>query len=459
MSDARANPVKLSESAGRAAQSPAAIEGGRRPAESHGSGPPSLSGILLIILICVVVDPAVFGRLLSSDGRINSGPIIQSIIALRAGLVLVALPYCLNINKYKNKFLVFAAGSELEAGLLGHRPFAQAGGFYQWLVLGILFAAGSELGARLLGHRRFVQAKRFYQKIEPDRPLVVPDEKLGYKYAPGKYQVTLRHNYVFAITHRADGLRVTGPLDADRGRRSGKSIWFLGSSYTHGWSVNDDETFPWLVRARLEEFGVDVVNFGVGGYGDLQSYIQLREALAGGARRPSLVVLSYGSCHDHRSTYSRVWEKATANPMHLRIPYARIDGDGVAIYERVMGYKGLPLIKFSAFLNFVDDVWIGLEQRKLDSHNVSKIIINNISELCRENGVEFALAAFSDDDLTREMLDHCGRKKIRVFDITIDLNEPGMSNMPYDAHPSKRAHAEYAKKVCDFLLASHLISE
>jgi hypothetical protein len=350
--------------------------------------------------------------------------------------------------------LIFVAGTEVAAGVLGYGTFLHA------VLLGVLFLGSAEFVARVLGPGPYVPPRRAnYQKIEPAGSLFVPDPRLGYKFAPGEYRVTISHDYIFNITHLADGRRATGPKGALPGRPTGTSIWILGASIVHGWSVNDDETFPWLVRERLEGQGasVDVVNFAVGGYGDLQSWIQLQEALAGGARRPALVVHCYSALHDERNICSRSWGKNVDNRLRFKIPYARMNGDGIAVFQSVLDYKGLPLMKWSAVLNFIDDVVNGWQKRRLDARGATKIIIRKMSELCRENGIEFVLAGITIHPLTGETLAYFRQTNLRCVDISVDPGTPGNTNHPYDPHPSKVAHAEYARKLCEFLVASHLV--
>jgi hypothetical protein len=89
--------------------------------------------------------------------------------------------------------------------------------------------------------------------------------------------VTLPGGYSFTVTHFPSKLRITHPLATYTDRRSKPEIWIMGCSFTHGWSLNDQDTYPWLLQARLPQYVV--VNYGVEGYGTLHALLQLREAL------------------------------------------------------------------------------------------------------------------------------------------------------------------------------------
>jgi len=95
---------------------------------------------------------------------------------------------------------------------------------------------------------------------------------------------------------------------------------------------NDEETFPWLLQERLP--GYEVVNFGFGAYGAVQSLLQFKEALKG-KNKPKAVILAYLCAQDDWSTYSRNRRKLAASVHHgdpFVVPYARLDRDGTLRY-------------------------------------------------------------------------------------------------------------------------------
>ncbi len=113
--------------------------------------------------------------------------------------------------------------------------------------------------------------------------------------------MTLNGAYVFTATNLANTLRITHPLATYPAPDAKKEIWIFGDSVTYGWSVNDEETFPWLLQEKFPDY--EVVNFGVQGYSTLNSLIQLREALQNG-KKPKLVILSYASWVSRKTTIS-----------------------------------------------------------------------------------------------------------------------------------------------------------
>jgi hypothetical protein len=70
---------------------------------------------------------------------------------------------------------------------------------------------------------------------------------------------------------------------------------------------------------------------------------------------------------------------------------------------------------------------------------------------CRNNDIPFVVATLTSDSTTKEMLQFCRDQGILAVDISVDTRQPGMSNRPYDSHPSASANRVYAKKLGDFL--------
>ena len=139
--------------------------------------------------------------------------------------------------------------------------------------------------------------------VEPGARLYTNHPALGYVHLPGQYRITLNHSYTFRATYGDDGLRVTHPpVEASSASGDKEEIWIFGCSFTDGWSLNDEETYAWLLQEKLPAY--EVRNFGVDGYGNLQALIQLKEALRAGRRPPRVAVVTYASFHDRETRSS-----------------------------------------------------------------------------------------------------------------------------------------------------------
>jgi hypothetical protein len=316
----------------------------------------------------------------------------------------------------------------------------------------LLFASGAELLARVTGHQPWL-VKQLNVRVEPGGRLYVTHPTLGYSALPGQFKVTLDDSYVFTTTNLSDSLRATHPVDSSSKPKAKPQIWIFGDSITYGWSVNDEETFPWLLQKDLPNY--EVVNFGFMGYGTLHSLIQLREAFQH-RNKPRLIILNYASWQDVRNTFIRGRRKMLAIASSLgpvNQPYAGLTKDGKLIISMdTMQYHEFPLMRRSAFVNMLEETYDKYEERHVDSHAVTKDIVKEIANLCRSQGVKLIIATITSDPTTSDMLEFAHKEGLKTVDMFVDLSVPANNNLPFDSHPSALAHRQYAQ-----LLRSRLL--
>lgn len=211
------------------------------------------------------------------------------------------------------------------------------------VLLALLLFVSFELILRLNGVRPW-RKQEVHIQVNPGGTFFVKHPVFGYTHIPGKFVVTLATGYSFNVAHLPNTLRVTRPFDSYKEARQKEEIWIFGCSFTHGWSVNDEETYPWLLQERFPNY--EVVNFGVSGYGTIQSLMQFKNELE--MRRPKVAVLAYGGFHDQRNTFLRSRRKIIAawNKLGpLGQPEARLDGDSNLRYSISQGeYSEFPLM-------------------------------------------------------------------------------------------------------------------
>jgi hypothetical protein len=306
----------------------------------------------------------------------------------------------------------------------------------------------AEVAARLAGETPW-QPSRLDVRIEPGGSLFEPDPRLGYRHRAGRYEV--RQGLLrFALTHDPRGLRATHLERAPTPHRP--ELWIFGDSITHGWSVNDDETYAWLLQERFP--ALEVVNFGVSGYGTLHGWLQFEDELAAG-RRAAVAVVAYASFHDDRNTFARERRKLLV-PWNrlgpLAQPRARLEGAGELRIERAEArYAELPLMRRLAVAHLVERAWNRLEQRRLRGADVSLAILERFAERARGEGLTLVVAGLTRDAPTQVLFERCRARGIRTVDVAVDLELPGMSNLPWDPHPSARAHQLYAERLGGYL--------
>ena len=327
-----------------------------------------------------------------------------------------------------------------------------------WLVAAVLITASGEVGARLRGHKGYQpwRAEAADVRVMPGERFFVPDPVLGYKQLPGQFVVTLKNVFNFRVTHLPNGLRITHPLETYNNPSNKEEIWIFGCSFTHGWALNDEESYPWLLQAQLPEY--EVVNFGVEGYGTIHSLLQYRDAIK--EKRPKVAVLAYLSFHDERNTNLRMWRKnVEAWDDRLgkrRQPYARLDRDGNLRYSsELSAYHEFPFMRYSAFSHWLELHYNSFEERYANSRAVSQALIRQMDAEAKENGVKFLVAGLGYDNSTRRMLSYLQGHGTRAVDISVDPLIKGNS-LAYDPHPGPLADKSYAVKLEDILRAEYL---
>ncbi|MFO7654014.1 MAG: SGNH/GDSL hydrolase family protein [Candidatus Krumholzibacteriia bacterium] len=290
--------------------------------------------------------------------------------------------------------------------------------------------------------------------VEPGGRLFAADSLLGYRHLPGTFQITLGDGYAFGVTHGPDGHRITGPRTGGPGERPG--IWIFGCSFTHGWSVEDSETYPWLLQERFPSH--EVVNFGASGYSTVHSLLQFRRALA--ERRPRVAVLAYADFHDARNTFARARRKQVAPWNHLgplSQPFACLDADGrLRIETAKVVYRPFPLQERLALVHAGEIAYNRFEARRGNSNEVSRALIAEMTRLADAHEVPLVIAAIHGG---RRMLRHARENGLPAVEIAVDMNIPANTNLPHDGHPSARAHRHYADVLESFLLEKVLTAD
>ena len=328
---------------------------------------------------------------------------------------------------------------------------------YGFLLFGV-FLASAEMILRIKGFRPW-QPGPANILVEPGGRFFKKDPLLGFAHLPGAFKVTLPDGYVFHATHNSDSLRVTHPPHANPAHSDKPEIWIFGCSFTHGWSLNDEETFPWLLQEALP--GYEVVNFGVNGFGTLQSFLQFQKALTE-RKPPRLVILAYMGGHNIRNTLNRSWRKQLAPQRawgQWDQPYAYLDskGDLQFTMSNASVFKEFPFMRISALAHFLEIKYDWLEDRTTQGPEISRKIIQKFKELSVPSGIQLTVATLRDDSVTQGMLEYCRKNGIPAGDISVDLTRKENNNLPHDGHPSAWANRQYAAKLQSFLLENSLV--
>lgn len=134
-----------------------------------------------------------------------------------------------------------------------------------------------------------------------------PHPVLGWALEPGGTAFQRSRDYGVKVEINEHGLRDRAHAfdpapDVSR-------IAILGDSFMEAYQVELEESLPYLLQEALADRRVEVINFGVGGYGTAQALLALREK--GLRYSPDLVVLAFFTGNDiqdnSRELQSLIW--------------------------------------------------------------------------------------------------------------------------------------------------------
>lgn len=153
------------------------------------------------------------------------------------------------------------------------------------------------------------------------------DPVLGWSNKPGTRGRFERAEFSYDMRINAHGLRGDEvPLAKPVGK---KRVAVLGDSFTWGIGASDDEIYTTLLERALP--GVEVLNFGVSGYGPIQYHLQTEKVLS---FAPDAVVIAF--CLGNDFVDNVFWQR-----YRYYKPFARLDETGALVTD---GYP-IPNVK------------------------------------------------------------------------------------------------------------------
>jgi hypothetical protein len=283
-----------------------------------------------------------------------------------------------------------------------------------------------------------------------DARLYTPDAELGYTVTPNvDMQIEfLKKSQSIEFSVRTDdrGRRWTG-IQAGDGIVPKPEVWIFGCSFTFGWLVDDDESYPWLLQQRFPSLAVR--NYGVGGYGTLQSLLQYQRALRE-SDPPRIAILAYANFHEERNVMSPLRSKRLGRSWRawgeVNQPYMQWLGEGKFVIRQSSTYQPyLPFVESSALANRLDRAIFKMLERRalLEDHrqDVSRHLVDEFERESRSHGVVFALGQL---DSPLKMVEYAQRRGIPVVDMA--LPEGADFEIADDGHPNPRGHRFLAER-------------
>lgn len=315
-----------------------------------------------------------------------------------------------------------------------------------YVVLIFFMCISIEIVLRFLGYQPYEKLK-YTIGIEPK--MCYKYDSLGIKLSPGEYEININNGLIFKATHNEKGRRITSFYPEES---KDKKIHLYGCSYTYGTGVNDNETYPFLLQENFPNY--EISNFAVPGYGTLHFYIQLIDNITN-SNIPDIVILNCAEFHEERNVFSKSYmykiyqglevfeiEETSNQRFYPKILINNKSNNfNIEYCDILQEYRPMPFRKHSAFINLIEKISLK-EPHSLTS---SFLIIDSIKKICDEYGIKLIVTSI--DNKTENFLQYCNLRNIKFANISPDFSDNSYTNLPYDLHPSKKAHLVYFKNI------------
>lgn len=323
------------------------------------------------------------------------------------------------------------------------------------LYLVVLTPICLELALRVISAKPYIQTD-YHIEVSPPNAFSGNDS-LGIVLNPGTFNIVLNNKVRFQTTHTRDGLREV--IRPDSLRRDSE-IAVMGCSFTYGYGVNDNETAVSILQKKYPKYKFD--NYGVIGYGTLQSYFQL-EQLIENEQAPDIIILNFASDHLERNALSKKFRRAmkigfdrslsTAREMMIsaQFPYLTDAGAEISyehwneLYEDWWGRENL------ASVNFIQTQYDLLSDKSRDLVGISTDAIDRLRQRCAEKDIKFVVMLLDDTESIRKLESELRARDIITQQVGFDFNSPEFTNVPHDIHPNARGQQLIAKRLEEML--------
>lgn len=295
---------------------------------------------VLLMLIAFLVNPFSLGLAFSSDHHIDNPIIIALIICFEALLLFLGLRLYYTelykeivINKYVNNFVLFII-SLLFCFAIVEISIRIAGNYDSD---GQFSLGPRDLIPYVLPVNSMEEEIHFFENLT--NPYIIPDPYLGWTTANnsnslqplGYYQtnsIGLRSEREFTVTKKNGTPRIA----------------LFGDSFVHSYDVSMNETMAFYLEKELSLTGfTEVMNFGVGGYGNDQAY--LRWKLQGNEYNPDIVIIGFQAenCKRDVNIIRKFYSRGTVIPFS-KPRFIMVNDSLVLVNYPTIPYKDVPSV-------------------------------------------------------------------------------------------------------------------
>lgn len=279
---------------------------------------------------------------------------------------------------------------------------------YLLFLLALGFAT-IEIGTRLIYPDRYLPYSKLAAEVNlffvdgqasPSWGLFAPSDLYAHRLKPD-LDIQIEggaHDLSFRVRTDRNGWRAPAP--PERKATSRPAVMVFGDSVTFGHGVEDNETYPAYLRGLLPET-VDVMNFGVGGWGFAQYYLAWRDHRHRAQRR--LVVIGAFPHNDFANLADAEW----AGKLDGELPRPPLrnehyfGGDG-HMRRRKPYYYRIPVLRESEAFVFLNKALIGpaidrlhaIYARLIGAPDAEEIAYRIIARIAKEETLPVIVAFF-----------------------------------------------------------------
>lgn len=303
----------------------------------------------------------------------------------------------------------------------------------------------------IMGYRPYSN-EDYHVNAKPGNPYVA-DNKLGIRLNPGTFELTLNKHVKFEATHTEQGTRYIPGTVND----TFENVVFLGCSFTYGYGVNDNESFPALIQDERPEW--NITNRAVVGYGTAQHLLQLRDLLKNDP--PECVILCLSSVHFIRTVLSQEYRA------NLHIGYRRSSSD---VDNRMSGarfpyfdnckrkvkhvawnslYSELPGRYWLASANFLQGILERGREPDCNPVEVTACLIREMKERCSKLKIPFGVVCLDKSHQTVALKKQL--PEVQWKNVGFSFKNKKYTHLPYDSHPNAAGHKKIARSVLPFI--------
>ncbi|MFK7786913.1 MAG: hypothetical protein AB8B56_17460 [Crocinitomicaceae bacterium] len=288
--------------------------------------------------------------------------------------------------------------------------------FRYYLFLVLITPICFEIALRILGYGPYRQSE-YTISSEPQMCLKSSDE-LGFSLGEGTYQVSVNGAPNYTATH-IDGRRITRKKHVEVFE---SQVFIMGCSFTYGMGVSDSVAFPYQIQQRFKD-SIRIENYGIPGFGNVQSYLQLKREVAEG-NIPKLVIVNFCDFHHERNSLTPRYRNS------LVLGYQRSNKE----VSKELGKSTFPFIENGRLKSVAfDDMyhnWSGREtfatvhyfqsnsdkrlSEKINLEKNSLALFSKLQSLCDKHHIELIVTGLTKTKATRRFLNSLDKKGIRT---------------------------------------------